>query len=218
MYDKQPKYPTQYEESPKTINVPLRKYNELLKQRLINLNQIEKNNETIKRLESKLFWYRIATRFSILIIIVAIFAIVPKYNNLKKTNEALQDEYTQLEEYSENLKNKFSNLNNSYQILKDEYNYLDRRNESLSDEISNLKKSYSLNYTRYSNNSTSSYHSSSSNQNAVVEYYIGNKNSKIFHKNYCGSAAKMNDSNKIRFETEEEARNAGYRGCGNCNP
>ena len=46
--------------------------------------------------------------------------------------------------------------------------------------------------------------------------YIGNKNSKIFHKSSCGSLPA--EKNRVYFNSVEEALGAGYRGCKKCNP
>lgn len=46
--------------------------------------------------------------------------------------------------------------------------------------------------------------------------YIGNKNSKIFHKSTCSSLPI--EKNRIYFESIEEAKNKGYRPCKRCNP
>ena len=48
--------------------------------------------------------------------------------------------------------------------------------------------------------------------------YIGNKNSKVFHKLDCESVQKMKDKNKVEFYTREEAINLGYKPCSICNP
>ena len=48
--------------------------------------------------------------------------------------------------------------------------------------------------------------------------YIGNRNSKIFHHSWCASVRKMSDSNKVRFESRNDAIKGGYRPCKNCNP
>ncbi len=46
--------------------------------------------------------------------------------------------------------------------------------------------------------------------------YIGNKNSKIFHKETCNSLPLP--KNQVIFSSREEAINAGYRACKKCNP
>lgn len=46
--------------------------------------------------------------------------------------------------------------------------------------------------------------------------YIGNKNSKVFHRLSCKSLPAM--QNRVYFYTREEAIAAGYRPCGNCKP
>lgn len=222
MYSDKPQNLTQYKGPPKTINVPLRKYNELLMQRLYNLNTIEESKEKIKKLESQLFWYRLIARFALLLIIFLLFSYVPKYNDLKTENKILQDEYNKTEEYKEDLKEKFDDLNYSYQLLKEDYDNLINRNKSSSQGKGLLQQILSSSSYNYSISNTSSYNYSGNNTSfnkpAVVEYYIGNKNSKIFHRNYCGSATQMNDSNKIRFDTKDAAIDAGYKRCGNCHP
>ncbi len=46
--------------------------------------------------------------------------------------------------------------------------------------------------------------------------FIGNKNSKIFHTLDCNN--NMSEKNKVYFSTYEEAEEAGYKPCSNCNP
>lgn len=46
--------------------------------------------------------------------------------------------------------------------------------------------------------------------------YIGNKNSKIFHKSTCSSLPA--EKNRVYFDSVEEAINAGYRACKRCKP
>lgn len=46
--------------------------------------------------------------------------------------------------------------------------------------------------------------------------YIGNKNSKKFHRPDCHTLPK--ESNRVFFSSREEAVNAGYSPCGQCNP
>lgn len=48
--------------------------------------------------------------------------------------------------------------------------------------------------------------------------YVGNQNSHVFHHDWCKSVSKMNDKNKVFFDTREEAVNAGYTPCKRCNP
>ena len=49
-------------------------------------------------------------------------------------------------------------------------------------------------------------------------YYIGNKNTKVFHYSGCYSVSRMKDHNKVGFDSREAALNAGYKPCGNCHP
>ena len=46
--------------------------------------------------------------------------------------------------------------------------------------------------------------------------FIGNKNSKIYHKPDCAAVKKMKDENKVAFASEEEAKKAKFRPCKKC--
>ncbi len=48
--------------------------------------------------------------------------------------------------------------------------------------------------------------------------YIGNKNSMVFHIEYCDSAYTMSDKNKVFFQNREDAVNEGYSPCKTCCP
>ena len=48
--------------------------------------------------------------------------------------------------------------------------------------------------------------------------YIGNRNSKVFHRATCSSVGQMKESNKVCFKTREDALAANYKPCGKCNP
>ena len=48
--------------------------------------------------------------------------------------------------------------------------------------------------------------------------YVGNRNSKIFHKATCGSVQKISKKNKVALSSKEEALAQGYKGCGSCKP
>lgn len=62
--------------------------------------------------------------------------------------------------------------------------------------------------------STSSYESKS-----ISDYaYIGNANSKKFHKASCSSVRDMKDYNKVGFDSRSEAISAGYDPCKRCHP
>lgn len=52
----------------------------------------------------------------------------------------------------------------------------------------------------------------------VTTAYIGNKNTKKFHKASCSSVSSMKAANKIGFKTRSAAISAGYTPCKNCNP
>ena len=62
--------------------------------------------------------------------------------------------------------------------------------------------------------STSSYESKS-----ISDYaYIGNANSRKFHKASCSSVRDMKDYNKVGFDSRSEAIDAGYDPCKRCHP
>lgn len=48
--------------------------------------------------------------------------------------------------------------------------------------------------------------------------YIGNKNTKKFHRINCSSVSDMKEKNKVEISTREEAVNAGYVPCKKCYP
>jgi hypothetical protein len=53
-------------------------------------------------------------------------------------------------------------------------------------------------------------------QPAEPGYYIGNVNTEVFHKPTCSYLP--DPENRVRFETRQEAVDAGYRPCQHCNP
>ncbi len=59
--------------------------------------------------------------------------------------------------------------------------------------------------------------SSESTEEAPSEY-IGNKNSRVFHRPDCGGVKTMSEKNKVIFTTREEALDKGYSPCKQCNP
>ena len=44
----------------------------------------------------------------------------------------------------------------------------------------------------------------------------GNRRLKIYGKLDCASGKRMKKENRVFFESEEAAKNSGYRPCGNC--
>ena len=48
--------------------------------------------------------------------------------------------------------------------------------------------------------------------------YVGNANSKKFHVGNCSFVGKMNQKNRVDFQTRDEAIQAGYVPCKRCNP
>lgn len=49
-------------------------------------------------------------------------------------------------------------------------------------------------------------------------YYVGNRNSEVFHRMTCNSVDKMKQSNKVTFYTPGQAEYENYRPCKNCSP
>lgn len=55
--------------------------------------------------------------------------------------------------------------------------------------------------------------------NGSIADYVGNKNSKKFHYDWCGSVKKMSEKNKFYYTgTRDEMIAKGYEPCKNCNP
>ena len=52
----------------------------------------------------------------------------------------------------------------------------------------------------------------------VTAGFVGNKDSKIFHKAECKMAAKLKAEHKATFATKAEAEKAGYKPCKVCKP
>ena len=60
---------------------------------------------------------------------------------------------------------------------------------------------------------------SSSGSRSYSDYaYIGNANSRKFHKSSCSSVRDMKDYNKVGFDSRSEAIDAGYQPCKRCHP
>ena len=55
-------------------------------------------------------------------------------------------------------------------------------------------------------------------EKASPKFYIGNKQSKIFHNPECSSVKMMNSENKVIFSSREEAINVGFKPCKRCDP
>ena len=49
-------------------------------------------------------------------------------------------------------------------------------------------------------------------------YYVGSKESNVFHVPDCRYVKQITATNKITFNSSSEAINAGYRPCSVCNP
>ena len=51
-----------------------------------------------------------------------------------------------------------------------------------------------------------------------IQTYVGNKNTKKFHYEWCSSAKQIKASNRVELSSRAAAINAGYVPCKNCNP
>ncbi|MCL6471375.1 MAG: thermonuclease family protein [Firmicutes bacterium] len=54
--------------------------------------------------------------------------------------------------------------------------------------------------------------------NEIGARFVGNLNSKVYHRPSCPYAKKISSNNVINFATAEAAKNQGYRPCKTCNP
>jgi phosphatidylserine/phosphatidylglycerophosphate/cardiolipin synthase-like enzyme len=53
---------------------------------------------------------------------------------------------------------------------------------------------------------------------AVADGYVASKNSQVFHKSDCKSAAKISEKNVVKYATRDEAIQAGKKPCAECQP
>lgn len=65
---------------------------------------------------------------------------------------------------------------------------------------------------------TETYTTQTEKETTYKSVYVGNKNSKKFHKSNCESVYTMSDKNKIYFYSRKDAVVEGYSPCRNCNP
>ena len=91
------------------------------------------------------------------------------------------------------------------------------RTDKLGDIIatSNGKK-ITFNVNKSSGSSEKKNNSSGGKDTKTKGAYIGNVNSKKFHEKDCGSVP--DEENRVYFNTADDAEDAGYNPCGNCNP
>lgn len=88
-------------------------------------------------------------------------------------------------------------------------------NGKSSSQSSNNNVSKNTNNNNNSNNTATAVKQN----NNISNYYILNKNSKIFHYSTCPSVKKMKDSNKTELRcSRNDAISKGYRPCQNCKP
>ncbi len=54
--------------------------------------------------------------------------------------------------------------------------------------------------------------------NPAAAGYVASRNSQVFHRADCKSAARISEKNLVRYNTRDEAIQAGKRPCGECKP
>ena len=84
-----------------------------------------------------------------------------------------------------------------------------------SDNTTTLANNTTMNNASTSNENTAATNTSSASMNTT---YIGNSDTHKFHLASCTYVSKMNDANKVYFNTRQEAITAGYTPCKKCNP
>ncbi len=52
----------------------------------------------------------------------------------------------------------------------------------------------------------------------ATEGYVASRNAQVFHRADCKSAATISEKNLVRYNTRDEAIQAGKRPCGECGP
>ena len=94
-------------------------------------------------------------------------------------------------------------------------------NATLSALYSSSAPSAPSSYIPYSGSSNSS-SGNDSNFNKynekVSSNYVGNSNTGKFHRASCSSAQKISPSNRVSFDSRDDALSAGYVACKRCNP
>ncbi len=54
--------------------------------------------------------------------------------------------------------------------------------------------------------------------NTTTGVYVASKNGKLYYRVGCGASSRIKEENKIFFNTEQEARDAGLQGSDSCTP
>lgn len=78
--------------------------------------------------------------------------------------------------------------------------------------------SFSTEKSNGNNLKTETYTTKTDKETAYKNIYVGNKNSKKFHKPNCDSVYTMSSKNKVYFDNRKDAIVEGYTPCKNCNP
>ena len=72
--------------------------------------------------------------------------------------------------------------------------------------------------TKVAQTRSSGNYNDSSSKNLSSYSYIGNRNTRKFHRASCSSVSQMNEGNKVGFDSRSEAIEGGYDPCKRCKP
>ena len=99
-------------------------------------------------------------------------------------------------------------------------NALKRRGTTVfrTDELSTIIASSDKKQVRFYYKTTDKISEQVMSDNSNKISYVGNKNSKKFHFADCDGAKSMNKSNKVEFDSREDAVSKGYTPCKTCKP
>lgn len=84
-------------------------------------------------------------------------------------------------------------------------------------ELETNARNNNLGLWQYPEHQQEEVHTDSEPEN-LEEYYIGNMNSKVFHRPNCASVNKMSQRNRIRINNRRDCINQTYKPCGICKP
>lgn len=154
-------------------------------------------------------------------------------NQIKTTERIVQESTLNVDPSNEKINNETQNLDNKEKKQEVKID-TQQQNKDVSytnvgissvGTTQNQTNRIVANSTQNKSNSTDNKKNVSETPQAVKQntnnsnYYILNKNTKVFHIPTCKSVKKMKNSNKIEFHgSREEAISKGYRPCKNCNP
>ncbi len=144
------------------------------------------------------------------------------HENIGKSNPISENEYNEKQDAGNIENNQEVKLNVQQQSINasnanigiSSSGTIQNQTKSVANDSSN-NKSNNTNSKKSTNETTQPVNQKNNNSN----YYILNKNTKVFHISNCKSVKKMKNSNKIEFHgSRNEAISKGYRPCQNCYP